>query len=188
MRENRLKKRYLLALLVASAALGLTGPLCRADDRSDLPAAPAPAAAEGNCPESLALPPGCRQTAPPRAARPAAAVPVEHRASHRFQDRENLALFSLVGAARALDYSSTLNMRRRGRQEVFLTNDIVDNHPAFAAIEAGGTAVSIAASYFFHRYRHHRLERWTSIVHAGLATGGAIRNYCLTSEPSSTTP
>ena len=98
---------------------------------------------------------------------------------HHFWDRENDLLFAWVGAGRALDYSSTLNFRRRGRDEVFLTNDIVDNHAAFAAIEAGGTAVSIGVSYLFHRYHHHRLERWTSIVHASLATGGAIRNYSL---------
>jgi hypothetical protein len=98
---------------------------------------------------------------------------------HSFWDRENIALFAAVGGSRALDYSSTLNMRRRGRQEVLLTNEIVDNHPAFAAIEAGGTAISIGASYLFHRYQHHRLEHWTSIVHASLTTSGAVRNYCL---------
>jgi len=49
-----------------------------------------------------------------------------------------VALFALVGALRALDYFSTLNMRRRSRDEILLTNNIVDNHPAFAVIEAGG--------------------------------------------------
>jgi hypothetical protein len=78
-----------------------------------------------------------------------------------------------------LDYFSTLNMRRRGRQEIFLTNDVVDNHAGFAFIEAGATGVSIGASYLFHRYGHHKLERWTSIVHIGLATTGAVRNYSL---------
>jgi hypothetical protein len=52
---------------------------------------------------------------------------------------------------------------------------VVDNHPAFAAVEAAATAVSVGASYLFHRYHHHRLERWTSIVHASLATSGAVR-------------
>jgi hypothetical protein len=98
---------------------------------------------------------------------------------HHFWDRENGLLFAWVGASRALDYSSTLNFRRRGVNEVFLTNDIVDNHAAFAAIEAGGVAVSVGVSYLFHHYHHHSLERWTSIVHASLATGGAIRNYSL---------
>jgi hypothetical protein len=98
---------------------------------------------------------------------------------HRFWDKKNDWLFAGVGAARTLDYFSTLNMRRRGNQEILLTNDVVDNHAAFAVIEAAGTGVSIGASYLFHRYGHHKLERWTSIVHFGLATSGAIRNYSL---------
>jgi hypothetical protein len=98
---------------------------------------------------------------------------------HRFWDKENDLLFAGVAAARTLDYFSTLNMRRRGRQEIFLTNEAVDNHSGFAFIEAGATGVSIGASYLFHRYGHHKLERWTSIVHIGLATGGAVRNYSL---------
>src|SRR5215470_11066937 len=59
--------------------------------------------------------------------------------SHRFWDKENRWLFAGVGAARTLDYFSTLNMRRRGRQEILLSNDLVDNHAAFATIEAAGT-------------------------------------------------
>jgi len=42
-----------------------------------------------------------------------------------------------------LDYSSTLNLRRRGDNEILVTNDLVDNHAAFAVVEAAGTAVSI---------------------------------------------
>ena len=103
----------------------------------------------------------------------------ETRFEHRFWDRENDLLFAAVGASRTLDYFSTLNFRRRGRNEALLTNDIVDNHAAFASIEAGATALSLGVSYLFHRSHHHRLERWTSIVHASLATSGAIRNYCL---------
>lgn len=107
---------------------------------------------------------------------------------HRFWDKENGWLFTGVGAARTLDYFSTLNMRRRGRQEIFLTNDVVDNHAAFATVEAATTGVSIGASYLFHRYGHHRLERWTSFVHIGLATTGAVRNYCLKTAHLSTGP
>jgi hypothetical protein len=98
---------------------------------------------------------------------------------HRFWDKQNDWLFAGVGASRTLDYFSTRNMRRRGRQEIFLTNDAVDNHAAFMAIEASATGVSMAAAYVFHRYGHHKLERWTSIVHIGLATTGSVRNYCL---------
>ena len=108
--------------------------------------------------------------------------------THRFWDKENDWLFAGVGASRTLDYFSTLNMRRRGRQEIFLTNDVVDNHAAFAVIEASGTGVSIGAAYLFHRYGHHKLERWTSIVHIGLATSGAVRNYCLKTAHFATAP
>lgn len=110
-------------------------------------------------------------------------LPIEH----HFWDMENDLLVGGVGAARTLDYFSTLNMRRRGRQEIFLTNDAVDNHAGFAAIEAGATGVSIGVSYLFHRYGHHKLERWTSIVHIGLATTGAVRNYSLQTAHRSTT-
>ena len=114
-----------------------------------------------------------------QSAGPAAKTNPDTIPEHRFWDRQNDLLFAAVGASRALDYASTLNFRRRGRNEAFLTNDIVDNHAAFAAIEAAGTAASIGMSYLFHRYHHHRLERWTSIIHASLATAGAIRNYSL---------
>jgi hypothetical protein len=111
-------------------------------------------------------------------------APGKHKAAlpektHRFWDKENDWLFAGVGASRTLDYFSTLNMRRRGRQEIFLTNEAVDNHAAFAAIEASATGVSIGAAYLFHRYGHHKLERWTSFVHMGLTATGSVRNYCL---------
>ena len=98
---------------------------------------------------------------------------------HRFWDKENAWLFAGVGASRTMDYFSTLNLRRRGLQEILITNDVVDDHAAFATVEAAGTGLSIGASYLFHRYGHHSLERWTSIVHIGVTTGGAVRNYCL---------
>jgi hypothetical protein len=112
------------------------------------------------------------------------------RDEHRFWDKTNNWLFTGVAASRTLDYFSTLNMRSRGRQEILLTNDVVDNHAAFAVIEAAGTAASIGVSYLFHHYGHHKLERWASIVHIGLATAGAARNYSLkTAHPaSSATP
>jgi hypothetical protein len=107
---------------------------------------------------------------------------------HRFWDKTNGWLFAGVAASRTLDYFSTLNMRRRGRREILLTNDAVDNHAAFGAIEAAGTGVSIGASYFLHRWGHHKLERWVSSVHIGLATTGSVRNYCLRTFHSTARP
>jgi len=168
-RENGLKN-FLPAVTVVLILQLFSGPAGRANDQR-LPEAPALAA-------------GARPDLPQQ---PGARPGADAGPQHRFWDGRNVALFSLVGFSRALDYSSTLNMRRRGRQELLLTNEVVDNHLAFAAIEVGGTAVSIGASYLFHRYGHHRLERWTSIIHASLATSGAVRNYCLKTAPPSTT-
>jgi len=125
---------------------------------------------------------------PDDSAHPARSQATPLRQQHRFWDKKNDWLFAGVGASRALDYSSTLNLRRRGNREILVTNDLVDNHAAFAVVEAAGTAVSIGASYLFHRSGHHKLERWTSIVHIGLATSGAVRNYCLKTAHPTTAP
>ncbi len=95
---------------------------------------------------------------------------------HHFWDKKNAWLFAGVGASRTFDYFSTLNLRRRGDQEILVTNDLVDNHAAFAVVESAGTGVSIGASYLFHHYGHHKLERWTSIVHFVLSSLGSMRN------------
>lgn len=107
---------------------------------------------------------------------------------HRFWDSTNIWLFAGTGASRALDDSSTLNMRRRGRQEILLSNDVVDNHAAFATIEVAATGVSIGAAYIFHRTGHHKLERWTSIIHISATTVGAVRNYSLKTAHPKPTP
>jgi hypothetical protein len=134
--------------------------------------------------------PATEAQAPPEAVVPAAERnPTKKPAQeHRFWDKKNDWLFAGVGAARTLDYFSTLNLRRRGDQEILVTNDLVDNHAAFAVVEAAGTGVSIGASYLFHHYGHHKLERWTSIVHFGLATSGAVRNYSLKTAHRTATP
>jgi hypothetical protein len=110
------------------------------------------------------------------------------KAEHRFWDSTNIWLFAGTGASRALDYSSTLNMRRRGRQEILLSNDVVDNHAAFTTIEVAATGVSIGAAYIFHRTGHHKLERWTSIIHISATTAGAARNYSLKTAHPRPTP
>ena len=98
---------------------------------------------------------------------------------HAFWDRENLFLFGGVAAMRTLDYTSTMNMLRRGREEILLPGDIVRNHTGFAALEVAGTATSIGFSYVFHKTGHHKIERWISIGHISVAGFGAARNYAL---------
>ena len=155
-------------LLLAASAVYAQQPPDETKD-SNLPVAPKPADSSSPADQTRTT------AAPAKTATPIVPVP------HRFWDRENDWLFAAVGAGRALDYASTLNLRHRGINEAFLTNSIVDNHPLFAGIEVAATAASVGVSYIFHRTHHHRLERWTSAIHAGIAVGGAIRNYNLKS-------
>jgi hypothetical protein len=86
-----------------------------------------------------------------------------------------------VAIFRVLDYTSTRNMRDRGRQEILLSNWVVDNRPLFIGIEAAGTGLSIGLSYVMHRTGHHKLERLISIGHISGAAFGDARNYALKS-------
>jgi hypothetical protein len=115
--------------------------------------------------------------------------PPQPASSHRFWDRTNIMLFSGVGIFRGLDYASTRNFQARGRQEILLPDDVVNNSAGFASLEAAGTAASIGLSYWMHRAGHHKLERWVSILHIGATGFGVIRNYSLESKhPSQPNP
>ncbi len=175
--------RKLLTTLVLTAPFAIGISAARAQDR---PSAPEPQQQPQAASPSSSR--GQGTTTDPRPS--SAAVSIDPAPPvHRFWDTTNDLLFAGVGASRTLDYFSTLNMRRRGRQEILLTDDVVDNHAAFAVIEAAGTATSIGVSYLFHHYGHHSLERWTSIIHIGLATTGGVRNYCLkTAHPATASP
>jgi hypothetical protein len=98
---------------------------------------------------------------------------------HRFFDRKNVLLFSGVAVFRGLDYASTRNFERRGRQEVLIPDDIVNNSAGFASLEAAGAATSVVISYLFHRTGHHKMERWLSAGHIGVTAFGVGWNYSL---------
>ena len=98
---------------------------------------------------------------------------------HRFWDRTNLLLFSGIALTRGMDYASTRNFQARGRQEILLPDDVVDDSAGFASLEAAGTMTSIGISYLLHRTGHHKLERWMSIGHISVTAFGDVRNYCL---------
>jgi hypothetical protein len=108
--------------------------------------------------------------------------PAEEAPVHPFFDRTNLLLFTGVGIFRGLDYASTRNMQARGREEILLPDDVVNNSAGFAAVEAAGTAASIGLSYWMHRTGHHSMERWVSIVHISVTGFGVVRNYSLKSK------
>jgi hypothetical protein len=98
---------------------------------------------------------------------------------HAFWDRTNLLLFSGVAFTRGMDYASTRNFQARGRQEILLPDEVVNNSAGFASLEAAGTMTSVGISYLLHRTGHHTLERWMSIGHIGVTAFGDIRNYSL---------
>lgn len=106
-------------------------------------------------------------------------VPAEAPPEHAFWDRQNILLFSGIAVMRGLDYASTRNMQARGREEILLPDDVVNNSAGFAALEAAATMTSVGISYIFHRTGHHKLERWMSIGHISVTAFGDVRNYCL---------
>ena len=104
------------------------------------------------------------------------------RPEHRFWDRENILLFSGVAIFRGLDYASTRNFMARGRTEVLVPDDVVNNSAGFASLEAAATATSVGISYIFHRTGHHKMERWLSIGHISVTGFGVVWNYSLESK------
>ena len=123
---------------------------------------------------------------PPTIAEEPAPVPAapSHVSSqpHPFWDRTNILLFSGVAVFRGLDYASTRNFQARGRTEILLPDDVVNNSAGFAAVEAAATLTSVGISYIFHRTGHHKMERWLSIGHMSVTAFGDVRNYSLKSK------
>jgi hypothetical protein len=114
---------------------------------------------------------------------PPAPSPIAERPTvHRFWDGENALLFSGVAVFRGLDYASTRNFMARGREEVLIPDDVVNNSAGFAGLEAAATATSVGLSYLMHRTGHHKLERWVSIAHISVTGFGVVRNYSLESK------
>jgi hypothetical protein len=111
-----------------------------------------------------------------------AALPTAPVVQHRFWDRTNVLLFSGVAVFRGLDYASTRNFQARGRDEILLPDDVVNNSAGFASLEAAASATSVGISYIFHVTGHHRMERWMSIGHIGVTGFGVARNYALKSK------
>jgi len=127
-----------------------------------------------------------QQPAPPKPGQVSTPAPLPaappQGSPHAFWDRTNILLFSGVAVFRGLDYASTRNFLARGRQEVLIPDDIVNNSAGFASLEAAGTLTSVGLSYLMHRTGHHKLERWISIGNIGVTGFGVVRNYSLKSK------
>ncbi|HUK23857.1 MAG TPA: hypothetical protein VLV49_04700 [Terriglobales bacterium] len=159
--------RKLAMIAFLSLLLGALSVTAQAQQPATLPEAPRASTPAAKDPRAFAMDPVTSS----------AAVP-----PHPFWDRTNKLLFAGVGVFRGLDYASTRNMQARGRQEILLAQDVVNNDAGFAALEAAGTATSIGLSYWLHRTGHHKLERWLSIGHIAVTGFGVARNYALKSK------
>jgi hypothetical protein len=106
--------------------------------------------------------------------------------THAFWDRTNILLFSGVAVTRGMDYASTRNFMARGRQEILLSDEVVNNSAGFAALEAAGTMTAVGVCYILHRTHHHKLERWFAVGNIAVTGFGDVRNYSL--ESRHTTP
>jgi hypothetical protein len=133
-----------------------------------------PSLAEAQEPSPPKNPPASASA--PLPAAPFQAIP------HAFWDGTNTLLFSGVALFRGLDYASTRNFQARGREEVLIPDDVVNNSAGFASLEAAGTLTSVGLSYWMHRTGHHKIERWISIGHIGVTGFGVVRNYSLKSK------
>jgi hypothetical protein len=111
-----------------------------------------------------------------------AVIPAAPQPEHRFWDRTNILLFSGVAVFRGLDYASTRNFQARGRTEILVSDDVVNNSAGFAGLEAASAATSVGISYIFHRTGHHKMERWLSITHISVTGFGVVWNYSLESK------
>jgi len=98
---------------------------------------------------------------------------------HRFWDRENSLLFAASAAFSTADFVVTRDNLRSGGQELNpLTRVFARSTPTLALNFAGQTAGVVGLSYFFHKTRHHKLERAVSMVN--ICGSGAAVTFDLT--------
>jgi hypothetical protein len=183
----------MLAMALGVGRLANAQDLAPTSDAASAATAAQPASGLPAPPRITILPPSAAPAARPLPVEPSVQPTVkpsaESPAVHPFWDRTNLLLVAGVGLFRGLDYASTRNMQARGREEILLPDEVVNNSAGFASLEAAAAATSVGLSYWMHRTGHHSLERWISIVHISATGFGAVRNYCLESKhPAPPTP
>ncbi|MGH9467713.1 MAG: hypothetical protein ACRD1Y_10200 [Terriglobales bacterium] len=101
-------------------------------------------------------------------------IPEPH---HFFWDKWNTPLFAGIAAVQVLDYTSTRYFRERNKDEWLLTNQLVDNRPAFVTTEISAATAAIGLSYLLHRSGHHGWERVVAGAYVAFGILSAIGNY-----------
>ena len=91
---------------------------------------------------------------------------------HKFWDRKNRILFAAVTALDATDFAVTrTNLQSGGRELNPITCFFGRSTTGLAVNFAGETAGVVGMSYFFHKTRHHKLERIVSMVNIAGSVG-----------------
>ena len=111
-------------------------------------------------------PPDPRINAPGASVEIAKPVPVPTPSAageRRFWDKENVALCTASAALSAADFAVTRANLQSGGQELNSVVHLLGRSTLGLAVNfIGENAEGISLSYFFHKTRHHRLERIVS--------------------------
>lgn len=95
---------------------------------------------------------------------------------HKFWDKQNFALVAAGAGLRAADVYTTKRFLALGGREAVLPESWVRSDAKFVAFHAGGLAATAGLAWLFHKTRHHRLERATLWVQAGVVSGFVVNN------------
>jgi len=112
----------------------------------------------------------------PLVAAPAPVIQLSARVEgeHTFWDKQNVALFTASAALSTTDFAVTrANLQGGGRELNPVVRLFGRSTAGLAANFVGETVGGIGLSYFFHKTRHHKLERMVSLVNIG-ASAGAV--------------
>lgn len=173
--------RLFQPLAVLAILLTLPALVAAQDPFSSRQAGPAPAAdvlasAELPAAPHIAAVPAAHQplTASMFAIHPVEAPSDRRGQTHRFWDRENSTLFVVSAGWATGDFFVTRsNLAAGGRELNPVARLFAGSNAGLAANFALETGGVVGISYLFHKTRHHKLERATSLVNIS-ASAGAV--------------
>ena len=98
---------------------------------------------------------------------------------HAFFDAKNIALFSLGAAFVASDSITTQRMVGTGRfdeQDPIAKPFVNNGWKGQALISAIGFGGSVGLSYVFHKFGHHKMERYVGLSLIGIELAATVHN------------
>ena len=98
---------------------------------------------------------------------------------HAFFDAKNIALFSMGAAFVASDSITTQRMVGTGRfdeQDPIAKPFVNSGWKGQALISAIGLGGSVGLSYVFHKFGHHKMERYVGLSLIGIELAATVHN------------